>query len=442
MTFGQPFVLAVGLAAALAVVALHFLARAEPPAWALPTARFVPASRDRAVSRAVAPRDLALLLLRLLAIAALTVAFARPALAVKSHWTATVVVADFSRAADRAVVRGEVERLLGEPGRRAPGAHRLVVLDTAARALPVDSLAAYASAPAPIARAARLSAALLRARAEAVDASREADSVRIVLVSPVAREEADLALRDVRRGWPGAIVVRRVAGARPDSLDHRVALRAAGDDPLRATLALDGRPVVAAGSADTGVVRVVRTGALTPTDTSFARDGGTLVHWPASVAGTDTTHALRTTGAVVVAPFVRDTSPDRLSPSNAVAHWVDGLPAADEAPLGAGCLRRVAVPVPGVGDLALRASFRLATRDLLAPCGGARDLRPASDSVIALLAGAGAAGRATAADELTRPAADATLVRLLLALALLALLAEWLLRRRLDRGDALAAEGA
>lgn len=429
MTFGLPFVLGIGLLAAAVTVALHFLARAEPAPWALPTARFVPASRDRAVSRAIAPRDLLLLLLRLLAIAALTLAFARPALAVRERPVVTVVVADLSRAADRRAVAAAV-------GTAEPGSTRIVVLDTAARTIPAESLAALASASAPVARPARLSAGLLRARAEAVEAGREADSVRLVLVSPVTREEVDAALRDVRALWPATIELRRVGLVEPPRAEPRVALRATADDPLRATLALEGRPVVAADVSGTAVVRLVRTASVSSSDSAFAVAGGTVVHWPAATEGADTTGALRTARAVLVGLLPRDARGVRLDAGRATAHWVDGVPAADETTLGRGCLRRVAVPVPAVGDLVLRAAFRGVTRDLLAPCGGVRDLRPAPDSVVAMLEGA-SPGRAAAvaAADLASPRSEPRLVRLLLALALLALLVEWIFRRRLDQAD-------
>ena len=72
----------------------------------------------------------------------------------------------------------------------------------------------------------------------------------------------------------------------------------------------------------------------------------------------------RSTGVVagdqaVVAPFAgRSIVP----PGRAVARWADGVPAATERRLGAGCERDVGIPIPSEGDIALRPGVQALVR--------------------------------------------------------------------------------
>jgi hypothetical protein len=95
-------------------------------------------------------------------------------------------------------------------------------------------------------------------------------------------------------------------------------------------------------------------------------------------------------------------------------------------------VRRVAVPVTVEGDLVLRERFRRVVHDLLGPCGGARDLTPADSAVVRMISGAAPVAVATSA---LPPHADAGRAAMpwLLALALLFLAAEQLVRRRGER---------
>jgi hypothetical protein len=301
----------------------------------------------------------------------------------------------------------------------------LLAYDSAARPLgSPDSLLAPASSGAR----GSLSAALVAALRAAPALAERADSLELVLVSPLAAESWDDATPAIRALWPGRITLartgmkHRAAGER-----GRLELRGAPDDPLRATVALAGA------AADTLSARIVRD---TPTaaDSAWARGGGTLVWWPerADGAGLAAREAADTVGAlvvgdhVVVAPFERAARPPEGVP---VARWVDGAPAATEAPLGAGCVRSVAVPVTPVGDLALRASLRNAALAIAAPCGGApAPVAPLADSLVRRLAGEGplAAARALRRGRATRSAATPWL--LAGALALVAV--EPLVRRR------------
>jgi hypothetical protein len=134
----------------------------------------------------------------------------------------------------------------------------------------------------------------------------------------------------------------------------------------------------------------------------------------------DTQRGIAADENVVIGTFVRTHAPPY---GRVVVRWLDGEPAATETPLGAGCIRAVAIPVDAVGDVALRDSFHGVVKTLLTPCGGARDLAPADLAV--LLPGDGTSRAANVA------AAGTERFAVWLALAALAvLLVEQFLRRR------------
>ena len=433
-----PWLFALGALSVAGITALHLLARNEPPRWLLPTARFVPESRERAPARSFALSDRRLLALRVVALAAIALAAAGPWWRGARVARAQVIVADLSRTV---FSRGDVVRAVRAAHHDGD---RVVVLDSTPRTVSLAGLDSLASQAAPL-RAGRLSAALLRARAEARTLARGADSVALVIVSPMHADVLDAATAPIRATWPGAIRVEGLA-SEPESVRDadrtRVVVRAGAADPMRATLALDGRlggDVVAGSSGSPAspsgatqrarllqerTVRLIRSASLTADDSSAARGGSLLVHWPESLPARDTVGAVATTRAVFVATLPR---PAALEGGHIVAHWVDGAAAAVESPLGAGCLRRVAIPLASAGDAAVRASFRAVVRDLLVPCGGLRDATPLDSAALRAFAGTG--GSAASAALLT-PTADAALVRWLLVLAALALTLEWWLRRR------------
>src|SRR5262249_29497712 len=99
----------------------------------------------------------------------------------------------------------------------------------------------------------------------------------------------------------------------------------------------------------------------------------------------DTIGAVAADDAVVVARFVRPWVVE----GRAIARWADGEPAAVERPLGDGCVRDVAILLDDAGDLTLRPAFRVFVDRLLAPCGGARSVSPATSEALARLAGRG-----------------------------------------------------
>jgi hypothetical protein len=127
-----------------------------------------------------------------------------------------------------------------------------------------------------------------------------------------------------------------------------------------------------------------------------------------------------------VAPLAR-LSIDTTFSSHVVARWRDGALAGVESPLGDGCVRRVGVGLPLAGDITLRAPFERFLAVIVEPCGGARGAA-VNDSVAQRFAGGtqAASARILAAGA----SADTGIVALLLALALAALTAEWIIRRR------------
>jgi hypothetical protein len=471
MTFLAPGWILVGVGGALAVVALHLLALGRPAPLVLPTARFVPLRAARARRLARRPTDLLLLAARAGAVLLGALALARPTRTPTRRPVARVIVAD--RAGARELVRDSVRAIAG-------AGDLLVAFDTSARAPLVlgataaardSSIDAALAADATPVAAGSLSAALAAARRAAPRLREVADSLELVIVSPLTTAEVDAATAAVRGEWKGrARVVRVATGARVAGADAgapvRVVWRRGGpeDDALAAAAALEsgsrardrsypgGLPPLRPGSHDTdstssssqrttapterAPVLIVRDGA-TAADSALARDSAAvLVDWPADGvpngwrrrAQVDTAGAVATAAAAFVAPLPRraEWPSERGTDARVVARWADGAPAAVERPSGAGCVRAVAVPVPQVGDAALRAPFRALLAELTAACAHRAAGAPLDAATTRALAGSGPllATRALGA----APAPSDPLARWLLAGALALLVAELPLR--------------
>lgn len=406
-----PSALGIAGAAAVVAVALHFIARSRPLAETLPTARFVPDRPIYARTRSFALTDLVLLALRVAAIAAIGLAVAGPTLRHTGR-VVRVVVADRSRAvASVAEVRDSVKALL-RPG------DALIAFDSLAVRSTIDSVAA-------VAVRGSLSSGLAAATRAAVIAAADADSVELVIVSPLANEEMDDATAGLRSAWPGRIRLAPVAATLEATAVPRVEVRAIANDAVHAGLSLMG--VVGAN----GSVRVVR-GTLTVADSSWAAQAGNvLLHWPASDADAgwaprpsiDAIGAVTAGAATIVARFPRLWVLD----GRPVARWADGEPAAVEHAVGAGCIRDVGVLLDQASDLTLREPFRRFAATLLVPCGGARSARPVDQTVRASLAGTGSLATATSVRD---PATESSrLTRWLLVLGALLLIVELAVRR-------------
>ena len=435
MTFAAPVFAWIGGVAAAAVIGLHLLAWRRPPETPLPTARFAPERPIRMVSRALRPADLLLLALRVALVLLIGFALAGPRFEQRRTGSARVVVVDRSSA-----VRAGGDAVAAARRELRTSGDALVVFDSSAREIEVASLDSVAGKPSNTPGS--LSAALIAATRAARRLQKLHDTVEIVVVSPFAHNEIDAATSSIRSLWAGSMRRVRVASA-VDSVGPS-AVPLSRDDPndgVLAAVTLNG--AVAGG----GRIRVVRD-SLLASDSAAAREGGTIVAWPRSGSGrwssrasVDTAMAVtasdrsagsRNENATVVAPFQRAWNPPD---GRVVARWADGEPAATETPLGAGCVRSVAIDVPSTGDLALTPSFRRFARSMTAPCGTGtvaalsdtaldRALPPTVDRSQASIV-------SSAAEMGTSP-----LKAWLLALAIAAMVAEQMVRRRGDHASA------
>ena len=365
MTFLAPGWLVMGAVSSVAVLALHLLNRQRLSPRPFSTARFVPEAPVRAVSRTWQPTDVALLILRVATVSLIGVGLARPALPPGRH-TAVIVLVDRSPAADSADI---------------------------ARAV-----ASLPSAPDTVISMSGLSAGFLGAHLAGARLSGRADSVELVVVSPLRAGLWDAATESIRHSWRGRVRLIRTAPRR-DSGATGVDVDAAPDHPVRAALARLG---VRAGP---GLVRL---------------------RWPSTPA-IDTATGVYAAGAALVGRLPRFSGGWRTG-GTAVAWFIDGSPAVVEYSLGQGCERVVGFG-PDAGDGLIRAAGLRIVERLVAPCGTGwtPDLYlPADSARVSLLAGAGPLASAqTLGPDPGRPI---TLLPLVLALILLG--GERFLRRR------------
>jgi hypothetical protein len=380
MIFLAPGFLYAALAAALATIALHFVATREPRAVALPTARFVPESGTHALVRAARFSDPWLLALRILLLVSIGTALARPVRVPERERIARVILADRSGTpASDTEVRDSV-RALYRPG------DAVVAFDSAAHyTSAVDSLP-----PALGFVTGSLSAALVRAHAAASRIRAGTDSIELVIVSPLAAAEADRATARIRATWPGRA---RLVGVASDTTRHGVAPMVTWNTGARPPRAVPRRVVDSVGAV---------------------------------IAGT----------GVLIAPFARrwEFPRDSLRGASVIARWVDGEPAAIEWPIAGNssgrCARSVAIPVDSIGDLVLHPDFLRLRGRVLGECGvsASRPDSAAAAALATMVAGSGPLARASAFPP--GPSSASTLAPWLLALALVAALLELLVRRR------------
>jgi hypothetical protein len=439
MSFLLPgFLLAAGAIAAGAVL-LHFIVTREPDQLELPTARFAPERTIQARARRFEPRDLLLLLIRVTLVLVVAAALAGPVIAPSRRDVIRIVMLDRSRAVASPAEAADSARALlraGDP---------LILFDSSATILEpniTDSLDGLAGVNVP----GRISTALIAALRTASRIRDRADSIELVLVSPLAGEEVDAATDSIRGRWPAGIRLVPVAmGTAPPA--PVVSLESDPSDPLRMTL------LPAAGNGSPGTVRVLRRLAGSADSAWADQPGRVLVVWPDSgvppgwTAGTpDTVGAVMAGGGVVVAPFLRSVvarprsgrgDPGELAsgPRNdrVVARWVDGEPAAVETALGQGCIRTVSITVPSAGDLVLDPRFGRLVSVLTEPCGGAGDYRPLDPVARARLAGNDRLLRTAAAGIVSAERMATPWSRWLLLAALLLMGLEAVARRKAAR---------
>ena len=433
MSFLLPgFLLAAGAIAAGAVL-LHFIVTREPDQLELPTARFAPERTIQARARRFEPRDPLLLLIRVALVLAVGAALAGPVIAPPRRDLVRILMLDRSRAVASPAEAADSARALLRPG------DPVILFDASATVLErsiADSLAGLAGAPAR----GRISTALIAALRTASRIRDRADSIELVLISPLAAEEVDAATDSIRVRWPGRIQLVPV-GLRTASPAPVVTLEGDPDDPLRMSLP------PAAGNGSPATVRLLRRSPGSADSAWASQPGRVLVVWPAdsgvpagwTAATPDTAGAVMAGGVVVVAPFLRQSSRlPRAQRGGAgerpgdliVARWVDGKPAAVETALGQGCIRTITVNVPRAGDLVLDPRFGRLVSVLLEPCGGAADVSPLESAARARLAGADRVPRIAAAGIAPAERTHTPWSRWLLVAALLLLGLEAVARRR------------
>ncbi|MDB4889247.1 MAG: hypothetical protein JWL61_1102 [Gemmatimonadetes bacterium] len=372
MSFLAPWAFAIAGIAAAGMVLLHLVARQRPAAYVLPTTRFIPDQRTLVSRAATRPRDLLLLALRVLLLLSVGAAFARPVLTPRRGVMARVVLIDRSRA-----VASPFDAVRKAKGLLSDGVPTtLIAFDSIPRVIAATALDSLAGAPRSDATGSLSTAFIAARRASAAMADR-ADSVQLVLVSPVTVSEIDSATRRLRGEWPGAVRIERVAFLADSSgawaLDHPIS----ADDPL-------GPAMASSPSGAKIVTRLVRGGA-TAADSAFARDGGTVVRWDSTEAVKPTAEGLAVGDEVIVAALGRRAIS---SEGKAIARWADGTSAARETTIGKGCVRDVGVTMPVAGDIALHPPFQRIVRTLLTPCGFTVAERAADSTSIAWLRGA------------------------------------------------------
>ena len=424
MTFLAPAFFYASLGVAAAIAALHFIVTRQPRAGILPTARFVPDMPATATARATRPSDIPLMLLRMLLVLAAGAGLAKPVIKPSRTATANVILADVSRSVgDVGAIRDSVRSVYRE-------GDVVIAFDSVARTIGgFDSLAVIT----PSVARGNLSAALIAAMRAGSTLRERADSIRLVIVSPVAGDVIDAATERVREMWQGE--ARLIVAGRPktSSADsgERVEIRGAANDPLAITL---------------GGQRVASNALVVRDGSTVSDEPRPLVEWP--VAGRprgaiarsarDTIGGVVAGESVVVSAFERRWSypPDSIRGAEVVARWIDGEVAAVEWKRDSGCARSVAIPVSAAGDLVLREDFRRLFASLTLPCTGLRAFVPAGEQSIRMLAGAGG----LASREAFQPRGDARswLAPWLLGLAVLLAIAELFVRRRRIETAALA----
>ncbi len=433
--FAAPWIFGVALAAALTITALHFLSVRQPRVLMLPTARFVPERDARAVARQAKPSDLPLLLLRVIALLAAGSALAGARCAARGASTSSLIVIDASSRADSVALLS-----------RAMGA---ATIDRVAEADPPVVLWVPGVANDPgvaIAAAIRESARLAQA-----NPSLASLSLTVLMPEMVRSRRGWDAWRDQ---WPAGIRVVRpaLAGANDSSASAGAAFgrvrvvsaaTTVGSDVVAAAFASRGASDAGMPATDVDDVVVHRDSIR---DAANARTNARVtVRWPVggvpagwrAAPPADSVGAVVAAGIALVAPWVRSALPPALSDSvRAIAWWSDGVAAAVERTRGTSCVREVAITVAPTSDLLLSPAADGLLRALRAPCGGIGvpapnepSGAPGATADAATAAMQASATRFRALDVATRTTQPAWLATALLVVALVALLAEHLVRR-------------
>jgi hypothetical protein len=376
--------------------------------------------------------------LRVLLVIATGAGMAKPVFTPRRGAQARVILVDVSRSArDTIAIRDSVRAIIRN-------GDAVVVFDSSTRLVTGD-IGAGTDSLRPTLRRGNLSAAMIAALRAGSSLRERADSLELVLVSPLAKEELDAATDSIRKLWPGKARLVRVAVPTVGTAAGKLEITADANDPLRVTATLAGQEETGNGQQATGNGKRETGNALIDRGTtqplqavSQSREGGALIEWPASTrprfavprAVKDTVGGVMAGESAVVATFERGWSypPDSLRGGEVIARWVDGEPAAIEKPDAPGCVRSVAIPVTPVGDLVIRNEFVRLVASLSRPCAQTTSLIPADPSAVAKLEGKGGLAPRAAFQPVTDARSD--LARWLFALALAAAIAELFARRR------------
>lgn len=375
MSFLAPGFLVAAVAAACGVIALHFIVTRRPRAHTFPTARFVPEAPTAARVRSIQLSDLSLLVIRILTILLAGAALARPIFPLHRERIARVIAADVSGAVASLKETRDSVRILFRPG------DAIVVFDTAARSIvSPESIAVSRRTP----RSGSISTALVAALRAGAGVKQGADSVELVIVSPVTSSERDRATKRIRALWPGrARLVQVTAESTAKSLLPRAQL---------SNFLSTARPpfAVARSQVDTASAAVMQ-------------------------------------NHVIVASFERRWrfTAESLGRARVIARWADGEPAAIERDSALGCVRSVAIPIDSAGDLLLRPSVIQFRASLDVPC---RSAASKSDTALRnMLIGTGRLARSA---QFSQPAdIESPLSRWLAALAIVLAIVDILVRR-------------
>src|SRR5688500_6803123 len=387
MTFLAPGFLYAAIAVAAVIVGLHFIVRRQPRAGILPTARFVLDTRATAVAASRRPTDLLLMFIRMLIVLAAGAGMAKPVLTPSRSPEARVILLDVSRPARDPVALRDSVRAYYRDG------DAVLEFDSSTRLL-AGNVADSLTRLSPSIKRGNLSAALIAALRAGSSLRDRAESMELVVVSPLAHEEFDAATDTIRTLWRGRARLVRVPLPVADSaaIAGRPGISTDTSDALNVSVELAGKTTWVGAFVDRG-------GITGPNTASPSRRVHAGIHWPASSrprgavqrAVMDTIGGVMAFDRVVVAAFERRWSypQDSLGGAEVIARWADGDPAAFERPDGDGCARSVAIPVTPVGDLVIRHEWVRLVAALSRPCASVTSLTPADPAVIERLVATG-----------------------------------------------------
>lgn len=464
LTFGSPAFLLAGALAALVPLALHLIRRRPPSRAPLPTARFLSLDPRTSV-RVSRPTDLLLLALRMLLLVLAAAAFARPVWRPAARGTASVVLLDRGAAmgggdAWPRAVSAARQRLLGPRGEVLG---TLVLFDSAATVVPpshvaptlFDSLAAAR----PTGGSSRYAVAL-RAIPAAVGGLREADSVRVALVSRPRWNAWSDGMGPLRRAvWPGAIelvelpdldagdsdiiadnvkakeaiyfanALDRLSYAKPAlaATGWRVRSAAASADAVLDSARLIVVAAAVPASAEAGLRRAAEAGATLLVTAPAAASLRGIIPWAGAMRVDSGGGGMWLASGPHVSGAGMRVSGDAARGASVIASWDDGRPAAAARRLGRGCVVFAATELER-GEMTLDAEYPRLLDGLARGCeaaDGASSIdrnAPLDAGARAVLRGTGA--RVVAARTVPGWGGGVPLGRWALAAALLAALAE------------------